>query len=139
MIAKWLEVLASFNFKVLHRAGASHGNADTLSRIEHAEAADPEGADSKSVLGIHPPEYPPSLNSLGQEMHALGNRILTTGATKKLFLPAKSEILMAQQNDHILVQVQGWVGTLKPPDRLVRQSLSPETQLLPLTLALQKL
>jgi hypothetical protein len=55
MIARWLEVLASFNLKVLHRAGASHDNADTLSRIEHAEAADPEGADSKSVLGIHPP------------------------------------------------------------------------------------
>jgi hypothetical protein len=40
MIARWL-VLASFNFKVLHRAGTSHGNADALSRIELAEAADP--------------------------------------------------------------------------------------------------
>jgi hypothetical protein len=97
MIARWLEVLASFNFKVLHRAGASHGNADALSRIEHAEAADPEGEDSKSVLGIHPPKYPPSLNSLGQEMHALGNIILGAAATKKLQLPAKSEMLMAQQ------------------------------------------
>jgi hypothetical protein len=124
MIARWLEVLASFNLKVLHRAGASHDNADTLSRIEHAEAADPEGADSKSVLGIHPPEYPPSLNSLGQEMHALGNRILTEAVTKKLYLPAKS-----QQNDNILVQVRGWGRTLKPLDRLVRLSLSPETQL----------
>jgi hypothetical protein len=129
MIARWLEVLASFNFTVLHRAGASHGNADALSRIKHAEAADPEGADSKSVLGIHPPEYPPSLNSLGQEMHALGNRILTAAMTKKLYLPAKSEILMAQQNDNILVQVRGWLRTLKPPDGLVHLSLSPETQL----------
>jgi hypothetical protein len=129
MIARWLEVLASFNFKVLHREGASHGNADALSRIEHAEAADPEGEDSESVLGIHPPEYPPSLDSLGQEMHALGNRILGAAATKKLQLPAKSEILMAQQNDNVLMQAQGWVRTLKPPDRLVRLSLSPETQL----------
>jgi hypothetical protein len=129
MIARWLEVLASFNFKVLHRAGASHGNADALSRIEHAEATDPEGADSESVLGIHPPECPPSLNFLGQEMHALGNRLLTASASKKLYLPPKSKILMAQQNDNILVQAQGWVRTLKPPDRLVRLSLSPETQL----------
>jgi hypothetical protein len=62
-------------------------------------------------------------------MHALGNRILTAAATKKLQLPAKSEILMAQQNDNILLQVQGWVRILKPPDHLVGLSLSPETQL----------
>jgi hypothetical protein len=55
MIARWIEVLASFNFKVLHRAGASHVYADALSRIEHVEAADPEGEDNESVLGIHPP------------------------------------------------------------------------------------
>jgi hypothetical protein len=36
---------------------------------------------------------------------------------------------MAQQNDNVLMQVRGWVRTLKPPDRLVRLSLSPETQL----------
>jgi hypothetical protein len=62
-------------------------------------------------------------------MHALGNRILTPAASKKLYLLPKSEIIMAQQNDNILVQVQGWVRTLKPPDCLVCRSLSPETQL----------
>jgi hypothetical protein len=36
---------------------------------------------------------------------------------------------MAQQNDNILLKVRGWSRTLKPPDRLVRLSLSPETQL----------
>jgi hypothetical protein len=39
------------------------------------------------------------------------------------------EILMAQQNDNVLMQVRGWIRTLKPPDRLVRLSLSAETQL----------
>jgi hypothetical protein len=62
-------------------------------------------------------------------MHALGNRILTAAARKKLYLPAKLELLMAQQNDNIIVQVRGWVRTLKPPESLVRLSLSPETQL----------
>jgi hypothetical protein len=62
-------------------------------------------------------------------MHALGNRILGAAATKKLQLPAKSEILMAQQNYNVLMQVRGWVRTIKPPDRLVRLSLSPETQI----------
>jgi hypothetical protein len=29
MLARWLEVVANFDFRVLHRAGTSHGNADT--------------------------------------------------------------------------------------------------------------
>jgi hypothetical protein len=88
MIARWLEVVASFNFRVIHRAGTNHGNAG-----------------------------------------APGNRIPGSAATKRLPLPAKSEMLMARKNDNVLWQVRGWVKTLKPPDQLVRPSLSPETQL----------
>ena len=31
-VARWLESLAEFQFKLEHRAGAKHGNADDLSR-----------------------------------------------------------------------------------------------------------
>ena len=31
-MARWLEVLAQYNFRITHRAGAKHGNADSLSR-----------------------------------------------------------------------------------------------------------
>ena len=31
-LARWFEVLASYDFKIEHRAGRSHGNADALSR-----------------------------------------------------------------------------------------------------------
>jgi hypothetical protein len=84
MIARWLDVLARFNFRVLHRAGTSHGNAC-----------------------------------------ALGNRIPGSATTKRLQLPAKSEMLMAQQNDNVLMQVRGWVKTLKPPDKLNRPGPPP--------------
>jgi predicted aspartyl protease len=32
-LARWLEVLQQFDFRIVHRAGRSHGNADGMSRI----------------------------------------------------------------------------------------------------------
>lgn len=32
-LARWLEILSSYNMKILHRPGAKHSNADALSRI----------------------------------------------------------------------------------------------------------
>ncbi len=40
MIQRWLETLANFDFIVQHRPGTQHGNADSLSRAEHAEEPD---------------------------------------------------------------------------------------------------
>lgn len=37
IIIRWLQTLANFTFEVQHRAGKSHQNADSLSRITHAE------------------------------------------------------------------------------------------------------
>ncbi|KAL5491405.1 hypothetical protein EMCRGX_G016687 [Ephydatia muelleri] len=33
-VARWLEILAEFDFDVIHRPGLRHGNADALSRIQ---------------------------------------------------------------------------------------------------------
>ena len=33
-IARWLEILSQYNFKIVHRAGKRHQNADALSRID---------------------------------------------------------------------------------------------------------
>ena len=33
-VARWLEILAEFDFDVIHRSGLRHGNADALSRIQ---------------------------------------------------------------------------------------------------------
>ena len=31
-MARWLEILSSYDFEIVHRAGKSHSNADSLSR-----------------------------------------------------------------------------------------------------------
>jgi len=40
MIQRWLDTLANFDFQVQHRAGTKHGNADSLSRIDHLPPPD---------------------------------------------------------------------------------------------------
>ena len=32
-MARWLEIMAQFDFNIEHRAGKKHGNADALSRV----------------------------------------------------------------------------------------------------------
>ena len=36
-LSRWKSRLASYDFELIHRAGTKHGNADSLSRISHAE------------------------------------------------------------------------------------------------------
>ena len=42
MVQRWLDMLANFQFKVEHRPGTTHGNADGLSRAGHLDPADSE-------------------------------------------------------------------------------------------------
>ena len=43
MIQRWLQTLANYQFRVIHRAGRKHGNSDALSRAPHL--ADSSGTD----------------------------------------------------------------------------------------------
>jgi len=40
MLRRWLDTLASYQFTVEHRKGTLHGNADALSRVQHAKEMD---------------------------------------------------------------------------------------------------
>ena len=52
MIQRLLDVLANYQFTVQHRAGKKHGNADALSRIDHAQE-DPKLTEmNEKVLGM---------------------------------------------------------------------------------------
>ena len=42
MIQRWLDILAGFDFRVEHRPGPKHGNADSLSRALHLSPASSE-------------------------------------------------------------------------------------------------
>ena len=58
LIGRWMEALCNFDFVVVHRAGKTHSNADSLSRADHvtdmvteAEATDhPDAVTLASLL-----------------------------------------------------------------------------------------
>jgi hypothetical protein len=54
MILRWLETLADFDFKVQYRKGTLHGNADALSRTDHATIYTTENIESPRLLALLP-------------------------------------------------------------------------------------
>ena len=54
MILRWLETLSSYDFDVVFRPGTQHGNADSLSRADHATPL-AMGADADQPLYDVPP------------------------------------------------------------------------------------
>src|SRR6266487_2175810 len=53
MILRWLETLSNNNFSVQFRDGKKHGNADALSRVEHARDPTPEEKEEAEVEACH--------------------------------------------------------------------------------------
>ncbi len=56
IVERWLDMLATYDFEVEHRAGAKHTNADALSRAGCPEPADPEGEMVVAEVGKGAPE-----------------------------------------------------------------------------------
>ena len=59
-IARWIQVLGEYDFRIIHRAGRSHGNADGMSRLpcrqcgrvtNQEEPGEPHPEDTKNVAG----------------------------------------------------------------------------------------
>ena len=53
-VARWLEILSSFNFEVEYRPGARHGNADTMSRFCNPRDRDCSDQDNLEYLKCGP-------------------------------------------------------------------------------------
>lgn len=102
MTLRWLETLGNHEFTIQFRPGVKHGNADGMSRIEHARA--PTEAEEKE--------------SENEAMYTLQSLVYSTPITE-------AELLEAQQEEDELKQVRTWLETgTKPSRREIRdQSL----------------
>ena len=100
MISRWLDTLANFDFEVQHRAATKHGNADALSRVDHAEAAEPD-------------------DPAAEQMYALERKQPWT----------RTELLELQLADEDLRQVHKWLTRRRAPDSLEARALSVDGQI----------
>ena len=88
MILRWLTTLSNHDFTVQFRKGKQHGNADALSRTEHADFLNREEINDDHVAAIQVP-----------------------GGTSRV------ELLKSQQEDEVLQQVVQWVETDQWPQK----------------------
>ena len=88
--ARWLDILANFDFDVQHRAGTKHGNADALSRVTHAR---------------EPTEK--ELEEETEEMAAIAYPEVVT----------RDHLVRAQEEDPVIGQVRTWVKSGTRPEK----------------------
>jgi transposase InsO family protein len=96
MVARWLETLSNHNFDVQYRPGKDHGNADALSRVDHAEEADSPD-DNEELLASMATERPNWTNEF---------------------------LKLRQIEDADLKQARLWVDAGKGPEREEKRLLS---------------
>ena len=97
IVERWLDMLATYNFEVEHRAGTKHTNADALSRAGCPEPPDPEG--ETTVMEVKK-----------------GARIGIRARDLKL----------AQSEDPVLGHLKGWVQRKHQPSPLEVRELPGE-------------
>jgi hypothetical protein len=114
-VARWLEVLGSYDFKIEHRAGIRHGNADGLSRrpcnpeCKHCQRQeDREVTEVRAVTTSHsdalkPPPAAPAAPHAVPEDEAWHPRMSVT------------ELRQKQAADPALGQVHDWLESRRRP------------------------
>ena len=115
MIARWLELLSNFEFRVMHREGAKHANADALSRCEHAPEPNQE-MDEESTLcaAMEEADRP--------EPHRSDHEYSTEEEEKRRNLKE------AQDQDETIQKVKQWIKAKKKPSKLDLRSENLEVQ-----------
>ena len=118
-IERWLNTLADFHFKVVHRAGKDHGNADALSRGGGPSLPEENGRQHELVLQLE-------ADASGQVSRDGGS----SGEEVSLRERLEPENLRELQNqDRVLAEVLQWIEKGSKPNNLDAKSLSLDERL----------
>ena len=104
IIERWLTTIGEFDFRVEHRAGTKHGNADSLSRGGNPEVASED--DEHGCAAVTPNETP------------------LLSRQQQLFRHNKHDLRDMQESDEDLRHVFGWLRKDYTPDAMTVKSLS---------------
>jgi transposase InsO family protein len=112
VVQRWLEALANYPFKVQYRPGPQHGNADALSRIDHAKPA-----------GDAPDETIHFMEVASEGCSPWHQVALLRTATPDW---TKEEVRRQQEEDEVLKIVRAWVRDKTDPPNALVCSMSTE-------------
>jgi hypothetical protein len=66
-LARWRTRMENFDFSIVYRKGKDHGNADTLSRMNHSPESEPADADGEVIIFIVSVTTPPDEELFGSD------------------------------------------------------------------------
>ena len=116
MLARWLAKLQQFNFDIIHRPGAQHGNADDLSRCPQCE----RGSCAPNTNTLHTdPEQPYACSCGGSSLDSELIPLESGETCVAAIMTAQSEnsklIIEAQKIDKDISIVRDWIVAGKFP------------------------
>ena len=116
MLARWLAKLQQFNFDIVHRTGAQHGNADGLSRCPQCERG---SCAPTTNTGHSDPEQPYATSCVGSSLDSEPIPLASGETCVAAVMIAHSEnsklITTAQKTDSEISIVREWLVTGKFP------------------------
>ena len=115
-LARWLETLDIYNFKIEHRPGAKHGNADALSRM-HCEQCGMDHEGYKTRRGRRPKVEDSTAQAVKTRSQAQKHPLpdVTTNWLPNTEL-SREELQQAQQADPLLSTVIKWIEKGERPE-----------------------
>ena len=136
-LSRWKCRLAQYQFQTIHRAGSRHGNADSLSRVTHAEPVKPsedvfdEATDRQYLFAMNP------VNNNKQKVAAAhpvkvarvskAGEKFTCAIQEESGMPTTREgtwtpgyIRDIQEEDNELSELRAWVRAGEQPDPIIR-------------------
>ena len=109
MIQRWIDILSNYEFQVQFRKGKNHGNADFLSRCEHAPSPTPEEeeeAEEEAVAELNQFQSRPEKRDDISELRSII-------APDQL---SHEDIRRYQEQDPNLKHVKNWIKRGEKPD-----------------------
>ena len=134
-LSRWKCRLAQYQFQTVHRAGSRHGNADSLSRIKHAEPVKPsddvfdEATDRQYLFAMNPINKRKAAmrQSVRVAKVAKADGKSTCAIQEESGRPTTREggwtpgyIKDIQEEDSELSELRSWVRAGEQPDPIVR-------------------
>ncbi|CAK8672603.1 unnamed protein product [Clavelina lepadiformis] len=120
--ARWFEILADFDFKLIHRSGSKHSNADALSRRPQSSKT----SDSNSVE-VNPERYPFEVEENFKTCKTSTESVLSIDL-REGFGWTPDQISQSQKFDEHLFVVLGWIRAgARPPFKKIKK-LSSEVR-----------